>query len=110
MTQTNLSALIDAFAELKAKTAALEVEEKNLKAALADVPAGAYESELHRLTISERTDSKPDDELKAEIAKVTKAAVEAYRATLSRQYLTAHTIESQVRTHKIGARNGKGLS
>ena len=106
MTQTNLSALIDAFAELKAKQAALELEEKNLKAALADLAPGAYESDLHRLTISESTREAPDKLLAAEF----KALIEVHKANLSRQYLTAHMIESNVRTHKIGARNGKGLS
>jgi hypothetical protein len=110
MATSNISALIDQYGDLQAEFAKLEKAEKALKAALADVPAGNYESERYRLSLIDRTDSKPDDELKAEIAKVTKAAVEAYRATLSPQYLCAHTVKAPVRTHRIGLPSGKDLA
>jgi hypothetical protein len=106
MTTSNLTALIDSFADLKARQAALEIEEKNLKAALADVPAGNYESDTYRLSIIDSIRDGADKELAAEI----KQAVEAYKATLSRQYLCAHTTHTPVRTHKIGAPTGKDLA
>jgi predicted nuclease with TOPRIM domain len=110
MTTSNISALIDRYADIKGRMASLEAEETALKAALAEVPAGNYENERYRLSLIDRTDSKPDDELKAEIAKVTKAAVEAYRATLSSQYLCAHTLKTPVRTHRLGTPTGKDLA
>jgi len=103
---TNLSTLIDAYAMLKNELASLEKEKKKLEAALADVPAGAYESEKYRLAIADITLEQDDDVLKAEI----KAVVEAYRAKLSRQYITAHTVEKASRRHSIGLPTGKNLS
>jgi hypothetical protein len=102
----NLNALIDAYAALKAQQAELDVTKKKLEASLAELPAGAYESEHHRLTISDSVREGPDAELKA----ADKAAIEAFRETLSRQYLQAHTVETTVRAHRVGLRNGKGLA
>jgi len=102
----NLNTLIDMYAALKAQQAELEVTKKKLEASLAELPAGAYESEKWRLTISDSVREFPDAELKAG----DKAAMEAYRETLSRQYLNAHTVETNVRTHRVGLRNGKGLA
>lgn len=102
----NLNALIDAYAEIKRQLGALEMQKRAVEKELAELPAGAYESELHRLTISDSLRVGPDDVMKEAIAE----AVEAYKATLSRQYLAAHTVETSVRSHRIGARNGKNLT
>jgi hypothetical protein len=102
----NLNALIDAYAFIKLQLADLEIQKRAIEKSLADLPAGAYESEHHRLTISDSLRVSPDDAMKEEIANV----VDTFKATLSRQYLAAHTVETSVRTHRIGARNGKGLA
>lgn len=103
---TNLNTLIDQYADLKARQGALEAEKKALEAALSDLAAGAYESDRYRLTISDSLREAPDAILKAEIA----AAVDAYREKLSRQYLTAHTVETVVRSHRVGLPTGKKLA
>jgi hypothetical protein len=103
---TNLTATIDAYAVLKAEIGRLELQKKALEAALADLKAGAYESDNFRLTISDSVREAPDAVLKAEIAE----AVEAYRATLTRQYLTAHTVETTVRSHRVGLPTGRNLA
>lgn len=107
---TNLDTLIDAYGELKAQQGALEKQKKALEKALAELPAGSYESEKYRLTISVAVSDVPDDELGAEQKLAAANAVEAYRATLSRQYLTAHTVEKTVRSHRIGVPTGKDLA
>jgi hypothetical protein len=106
MTQTNLTALIDAYATIKNEIASLEADKKRLEASLAELPAGAYEGERYRLTISDAVRESPDKILAAEI----KEAVENYKGTCSRQYLTAHTTETSVRTHRVGVKTGKGLA
>jgi hypothetical protein len=106
MTSSNITALIDQYAAIKTQLGKLEAEKKKLEAALAELPAGAYESEDNRLTISDSVRENPDKVLSDEI----KAVIEAYKAGLSRQYLTAHTTETSVRTHRIGLPTGKGLS
>ena len=103
---TNLSSLIDSYAALKSELASLEKQKKALEAALADVPAGAYESENYRLTISDFPVTKDDDTLKA----LAKEAAAAFRFTLSTQYLTAHTFTKDERRHSIGLPTGKNLS
>ena len=45
MTQTNLTALIDAYATIKNEIASLEADKKRLEASLAELSAGAYEGE-----------------------------------------------------------------
>jgi hypothetical protein len=103
---TNLTATIDAYAALKTQIGQLELQKKALEAALADLKAGSYETDQFRLTISDSVREAPDAVLKAEIAE----AVEAYRATLSRQYLVAHTVETTVRSHRVGLPTGKNLA
>ena len=102
MTRSNLTSIIDAYGALMAKRANVEAEKKKLELALADVPAGAYEGELFRLTISDTVLESDDDELKTKIKNV----VEAYRATLSDQYVRAHTVKKPSRRHAAKARNG----
>jgi hypothetical protein len=107
---TNLTTTIDAYAALKAEIGRLELRKKELEAALAELPAGAYESADFRLTISDVAGSKPDDKLGAEIKAVLKTAEADYRATLSHQYLAAHTVPTLVRRHLVGLPTGKNLA
>jgi prophage DNA circulation protein len=103
---TNLDALINAYADLKNKEATLAASKKALEASLSELPAGAYESELYRLSISDSLRSRDSAQLAADI----KAMVDGYRSGLSRQYLTAHTIETTVRIHRVGVRTGRNLA
>jgi len=107
---TNLNTLIDQYGALKTELGRLEAQKKALEKALADLPAGAYESDDYRLTITNSLSQVPDDELAAEQKLVAANAVEAFRATLSRQYLAAHTVDKTVRSHRIGLPTGKNLA
>lgn len=107
---TNLTTLIDSYADLKAQIGKLEAEKKALEAALADVKAGAYESDHFRLTISDVEGTSPDAKLKAEIKAVLTQAEADYRATLSHQYIAAHTLPTLVRRHLVGLPTGKNLA
>ena len=107
---SNLSTLIDQYAALKSQIGALENQKKALEAALAEVPAGSYESSDYRLTISDIEGEKADKVLGEEIKAVLKAAEADYRASLSRQYITAHTVPTLVRRHTVGLPTGKNLS
>jgi hypothetical protein len=107
---TNLSTLINQYATLKAAMGKLETEKKALEAALAELPAGAYESDDYRLTISDIAGSKHDAKLGAEIKAVLKQAEADYLATLSHQYISAHTIATMVRRHLVGLPTGKNLA
>jgi hypothetical protein len=103
---SNLSAVIDAYGELKAMLAELAIKEKALKDAMADLAPGNYDGELFRINIFESTRESPDEILKAEF----KAVVDEYRETLSRQYLQAHLGETKIRTHKVTVRSGKRVT
>jgi hypothetical protein len=107
---TNLTATIDAYAALKAEIGRLELRKKELEAALAELPAGAYESADFRLTISDVEGSKHDAKLGAEVKAVLKAAEADYLATLSHQYVSAHTVPTLVRRHLVGLPTGKNLA
>lgn len=106
---TNLDTLIDQYASIKAQQGKLEAEKKALEAAFAELPKGSYESEKYRLTISVSESKVPDEELATEQKLVAAEAVQAYRDSLSSQYLTAHTVEKIVRAHRIGLPTGKNL-
>ena len=97
---TNLSTIIDQIGDLECEIARLEREAKAIKAALADLEAGNYEGERFRLNISVAHADKPDDVLKEDIA----GAVAAFRETLSHQYLTAHTVRTTTRRHRVTVR------
>jgi hypothetical protein len=107
---TNLTATIDAYAALKAEIGRLELRKKELEAALAELPAGAYESADFRLTISDVEGSKHDAKLGAEVKTVLKQAEADYLATLSHQYISAHTVPTLVRRHLVGLPTGKNLA
>jgi len=96
MTKTNLTATIDALGALKAEIAKLELQEKALKKALADLAPGAYEGELFRLAISQSVRCTLD--------------MDAVREKLSPQFIAAHTRETDVRTLKVSARTGEGIA
>ena len=96
MTKTNLTATIDALGTLKAQIAELQLQEKALKANLADLTPGAYEGEQFRLSIS--------------VAERETLDMEAVRAHLSRQFIAAHTNVKEVRTVRVSARSGKELA
>jgi hypothetical protein len=93
---TNLTKIIDDLGILKAQIAELELQEKALKAALADLPAGAYEGDVFRLSVSESERETLD--------------MAAVREHLSRQFIAAHTRVTPVRTLKVAARSGKKLA
>jgi hypothetical protein len=96
MTKTNLTATIDALGALKAQIAKLEIQEKALKASLADLAPGAYEGELFRLAISQSERATLD--------------MDAVREKLSPQFIAAHTRVTEVRTLRVAARTGKELA
>lgn len=99
MTKTNLTTIIDQFGALKAQMAELDRQEKALKEALAELEPGAYEGDLFRLTISASERTGQDKAFKARVE-------ELIEEHLSAQYITAHTTRTEVRTHKVTARNG----
>lgn len=107
---TNLESIIDSYGTLKTELGKLEAQKKALEKALTELPAGSYESEKYRLTISNSLSQVPDKELAEQQKAVAEAAIEEYRKTLSRQYLAAHTIEKSVRSHRIGLPTGKDLA
>jgi hypothetical protein len=93
---TNLSKIIDDLGALKARIADLEVQEKALKQALADLTPGAYEGDLFRLSVSESERETLD--------------MKAVREHLSRQFIAAHTNVTSVRTLRVAARSGKAVA
>jgi hypothetical protein len=107
---TNLTATIDAYAAIKLEIGRLENKKKELEICLSDLKAGAYETDSFRLTISDVAGTKADDRLAAEIKAVLKQAEADYRATLSRQYVAAHTVPTLVRRHLVGLPTGKNLA
>lgn len=107
---TNLNTLIDQYATLKTQLGKLEAEKKALEAALADLPKGAYESDDYRLTISVIEGTRHDAKLGAEVKAVLKQAEIDYLATLSHQYISAHTEPTLVRRHTVGLPTGKNLA
>jgi hypothetical protein len=96
MTKSNLKQLIDAYGLLKAELAELNLREKALKEALADLSAGSYEGEQFRLSIAESERETLD--------------MAAVREHLSRQFIQAHTNVTPVRTLRVVARSGKHLA
>jgi hypothetical protein len=107
---TNLDTTIDAYAALKAEIGRLEAQKKALEASLAELAPGAYETDNYRLTISDVEGSKHDAKLGAEVKAVLKAAEQDYLATLSHQYISAHTVVTLVRRHLVGLPTGKNLA
>jgi hypothetical protein len=92
----NLAKLIDDLGLLRAQKAEIELAEKALKQALADLAPGAYEGEVFRLSVVESERETLD--------------MAAVREHLSRQFIAAHTNVTSVRTLKVAARSGKALA
>jgi hypothetical protein len=87
------TALIDSFGILKAQIADLEAKEKDLRNQLiAEFGEGAFEGTFFRVTISKTVRETLD--------------MKAVREHLSRQFISAHTKETEVTIVKAGARNG----
>jgi len=93
MTSQNLRSTIDALGMLKAEIASLLADEAKLKASLGDLPPGAYDGDMYRLSISEGTRETLD--------------MEAVRNHLSRQFIQAHTNVTETRTLRVAARKSR---
>lgn len=91
---------IDELGITRAKIAELKAVEDMLKTRLADLAPGPYEGQLFRLSISESVRETPDAVFKAKIDELIEEHV-------SRQFITAHTKCTDVRTYKVSARNGR---
>lgn len=96
MTDHNTASVIDELGFLKAQIAELELKEKALKAALADLAPGSYEGDLYRVSISISARETLD--------------MAAVREHLSRQFIAAHTNVTEVRTLRVAGRSGKKLA
>ncbi len=92
----NLAKVINDYGILKAAQAELDRREKELKDLLVGFDAGAYESELFRLTISETIRETLD--------------MKAVREKLTPQFIRAHTNRTPVRTYRVVARNGRDVA
>lgn len=97
MTNQTIITAIDELGVLKAQMAELTKKEKELKDRLGDLEPGAYEGNLFRLSISTSVRESPDEALKAKID-------ELIEEHLNRQFVTAHTNRTDVRTHRVSAR------
>jgi hypothetical protein len=102
MSNNTIITTIDELGLLRAQIAELELKEKELKARLGDLAPGAYEGNVFRLAISETVREGYDKVMKA---KIEELVVENF----SVQYITAHTVKTDVRTLRTSSRNGKGL-
>ena len=91
----NLTTTVDRLGDLRAKIAALRIEEKALQNVLIEQGPGAYEGELFRATVS-----------KNERATLDMAAV---RAKLSPQFISANTTISEVTTVRVVSRSAVEL-
>ena len=108
MTKSNLSALVDAYGALMAQRANIEGEKKRMEKALADVPAGAYEGEKFRLSISDTVLEKPDDGLQG--TRSTPSWTPS-APPKSHQYVVAHTVKKPSRRHaRQGPQRGRGVT
>ncbi len=90
------AAVIDELGFLKAQIAELEIKEKNLKGKLAHLAPGSYEGDLYRVSIS--------------VSERETLDMDAVRAKLSPQFITAHTNVTEVRTLRVAGRSGKKLA
>jgi hypothetical protein len=95
---TNLTTTIDAFGDLKADIAELELKLQGMKDALAELSKGAYEGERYRLNV-----------IDAEVERVDWKAVAA-KLEPSHQLVAAHTTKTVQRSYRVGARTGKKVA
>jgi len=88
---SNLITTIDQLGVLNAEIAKLEAAANALKAVLVEVGPGKYQGERYAVTVTEPYTREGYD-------KVAKAAIEELVAkTFSTQYLTAHTVKTDVK-------------
>lgn len=99
-TNDTLIEAIDELGIVRAKLADLKKIETELKDRLADLAPGPYEGQFYRLSISESQRETPDAVFKARIDELIAEHV-------SRQFATAHTNITDVRTYRVSARNGR---
>jgi D-serine deaminase-like pyridoxal phosphate-dependent protein len=92
----HLADTIDRLGFIKAQIAELLREEKELKATLIARGPGAYEGSLYRATVSESERETLD--------------MDAVRAKLSPQFISANTNTTQVVMVRVVARNDESLS
>lgn len=90
---SNLASTIDRLGVLKAQLAELATEEKALKAVITEHGPGAYEGDMFRATVSTSERATLD--------------MDAVRAKLSPQFITAHTSVTEVTMVRVVARTGK---
>jgi hypothetical protein len=83
---------IDRLGALLAHIAELSAQADLIKAQLKELPDGAYEGKLFRVTVSTSTRETLD--------------MAAVRAHLSRQFIQAHTRETETQTVRVVARKG----
>jgi hypothetical protein len=95
-TSPNLSRAIDAFGDICAQIAKLEAQKKTLRNILIDAVDGAAEGEMFRVTVSVTERETLD--------------MEAVRAKLSPQFISAHTRVTEVVTVSAKARNNLNLA
>lgn len=88
--------VIDRLGELKARIAALEAEEKTLRAEVTALGVGAHEGEYYRATVSQFERGTLD--------------MEAVKKKLSEQFKRAHTIYKEIITVKVTARNNINIA
>lgn len=93
---SNTATLIDDFGLLCAQIAEFEVKKKALRQQLIDLGEGSHEGTFYRVTISKSTRETLD--------------MNAVREHLSRQFIAAHTKESEVIVVKAGVRNNIGIA
>ena len=88
---SNLTFTIDRIGFLDRQIAAIEVELAALKATMVEVGPGKYQGDTYAITVTEPSTREGYD-------KVAKAKIEELaREHLSSQYLTAHTVVTNVK-------------
>ena len=93
---SNQATMIDDFGLLCAQIAELETRKKALRDQLVTLGEGAHEGDFFRVTISKSTRETLD--------------MKAVREHVSRQFIQAHTKETEVLTVKAGARNAISIA
>jgi hypothetical protein len=91
---------IDQMGMIKAQIANLELQEAELRQQIIDMGVPAASGELFDVTVVTSVRESHDSVLKGLISDVTKK----YLKGLTRQFITAHTVEKEVVTVKVTAR------
>jgi hypothetical protein len=87
----NLTSTIDRLGALQRQIFNLEIEAEQLKKLMVEVGPGKYQGDIYAITVTEPSTREGYD-------KVAKAAIEELVAkTFSTQYLTAHTVKTDVK-------------